>query len=232
MPNMPEPSPAWNDVPMIETTDRVLGGASGPVNVQAREIVARTGWLRAAVEDADDAAAAAQASATAANTAAGNAATQAASAGTAASAAQASATAAQTTANTAVTNAAAAQSTANAAGTAAAGAQTTANTANTAAANAQATANSKSTRVDLGTVSIAYTAALAVGAGSRSVEANCAGAVVGDALIVVATAAIADGYAIGAGQCITVGKVRVSVSHPALVLGANFSIPVHVYAMR
>lgn len=93
-------------------------------------------------------------------------------------------------------------------------------------------ANAKATRVDLGSVSLTYTAALALGAGARSVAVNCTGAQVGDAVFVAATGAVPDGYAVGAAQCLVADVIRVSVIHPALVLGASFTIPLRVFALR
>lgn len=231
---------------MIETTDRVLGGANGPANAQARALSARSAWLKDTVAEitgtlgaaqsriADSEAATAQALADAqaaaamagsADSVAGAAQLAAATAASTAAAAQAAATAAQTAAGTATNAASTAQTTAASADTKATAAVSTADAAQTAVA-------AKATRFDLGGVTILYTAALILGAGARSIEVNCAGAQVGDAIFVAPTGAIPDGYAVGAAQCLVAGKIRVSVVHPALALGANFSIPLRVFALR
>lgn len=260
MPDIPDQPPEWAPLPLLQTTDRVLGGMSGPANSQARALCARLTLLRALIEALQTAVAAANAAATAAQTAAGTAVSTAATAATTASTASSTATtaqaaataagsaasAAQTTANTGVTNAATANSAATAANSAATAAQTSANSANTAAATAQTTANTalanaataqalaatKALKVDLGAVSLAFTAGIVLVAGARSIQAVCAGALIGDLIIAVPTGTITDGYGVGAAQCLTAGTVRVSVSYPGLALGASFTIPVRVFAIR
>lgn len=239
MTNIPIQPAAWPEIPLIVETDPVLGGLNGPANRQAIAISQRIQYAMAAVDMvagvgtqakalADQAlglASSADAVALAAQSAA-------ATADTKASTAQTTATQADTKATSAQTTATAADTKATQADTKATAAQTTAATAATDAQTAMTTAAAKTTRVFLGTISITYTAALALGAGARSVEATCTGARVGDAIFVSPSAAVPDGYAVGSAQCLTADKIRVSIVHPALVLGANFTIPVLAFALR
>lgn len=239
MTNIPIQPAAWPEIPLIVETDPVLGGLNGPANRQAIAIAQRIQYAMAAVDMvagvgtqakalADQAlglASSADAVALAAQSAA-------ATADTKASTAQTTATQADTKATSAQTTATAADTKATQADTKATAAQTTAATAATDAQTAMTTAAAKTTRVFLGTISITYTAALALGAGARSVEAACTGARVGDAIFVSPSAAVPDGYAVGSAQCLTADKIRVSIVHPALVLGANFTIPVLAFALR
>lgn len=239
MTNIPIQPAAWPEIPLIVETDPVLGGLNGPANRQAIAIAQRIQYAMAAVDMvagvgtqakalADQAlglASSADAVALAAQSAA-------ATADTKASTAQTTATQADTKATSAQTTATAADTKATQADTKATAAQTTAATAATDAQTAMTTAAAKTTRVFLGTISITYTAALALGAGARSVEATCTGARVGDAIFVSPSAAVPDGYAVGSAQCLTADKIRVSIVHPALVLGANFTIPVLAFALR
>lgn len=274
MADIPEQPAAWPEIPLIATTDPVLGGINGAANRQAVKIMQRMQMAKdiadaatsslaalsplvtAARTRADDAttaaqaawdlgdsaydlASAAQGTAVAAQSAASTAQGTAAAASTAAATADGKAVAAQSAASTADGKAIAAQTKADQADTKATAAQTAAGTAETNASNASTTAtnamtlaNTKATRIDLGTVSLTYSAALAIGAGARSVAVNCTGARVGDATFVAATGAIPDGYAVGAAQCLVADVIRVSVVHPALVLGASFTIPLRVFALR
>lgn len=111
-------------------------------------------------------------------------------------------------------------------------ASSTATSASGTATAAQTAVASKATRIDLGTVTVTYQAVIALGAGARSLEVDCAGAQVGDAVFVAATNTVPDGYAVGAAQCLTAGKIRVSVIHPALGLLASFSIALRVFVLR
>lgn len=125
----------------------------------------------------------------------------------------------------AATDAAAAKSQATAANSMASTASSTATAAQTAVA-------SKVTRIDLGTLTVSYTATVAVGAGARWLEVDAPLALLGDAVFVSPTGAVADGYGVGAAQCLANGKVRVCTMHPALALLASFSIPLKAYALR
>jgi hypothetical protein len=124
------------------------------------------------------------------------------------------------------------QQMANAADLAAQQAATMAGTASSTASAAQTAVASKTTRVELGTVTVTYSATLAVGAGARWLEVNAPLALAGDAVFVSPTAAVADGYGVGAAQCLVDGKIRVCVVHPALALLASFSIPMKAYSLR
>lgn len=260
MPDLPEPAAGWPAIPLIETTSRVLGGLDGPANAQALALAARADWLKAGLEAATAAlttaqsriatseatadaamqeAAAAALAADTAEDAATAAALTAATASSTAGAAQMAATMAQTAASAADTKATAAQTTAGTADSKATTAQTMAGTANTNASAAVSTADAasaavatKATRIDLGTVSLTYSAAIILGAGARSVQVACSGAQVNDAVFVAATGAVPDGYAVGAAQCLTAGQIRVSIVHPALALGASFTIPLRVFVLR
>ncbi len=239
MANIPEQPAAWPPVRLIATTDRVLGGEEGAANQQAIAILQRAQYLLTGVEAVQAALGVAQQRATDALTTAGTAATAATGATTLADTAHTLAVAAQTAAGTADTKAAAAQTMATAADTKAAAADVKAGTADTKATAAVSTANAaqtavaaKATRYDFGTVSVVYTAGVAIGAGSTWVEANCPGALVGDAIFVSPTAAVTFPYGIGAAQCLATDKIRVCINHPALVLGGGFTIPVKAFALR
>lgn len=246
MADIPDQPAAWPDIPLIATTDPVLGGINGAANRQAicmmqrlqmtknigdaaTSAVEALGPLIAQARGGADAALLAAQSAQAAADAAGD---DAADAHSAASVADGKAVAAQNAAATADSKAVVAQTKADSADTKATNAQTSASTAGNDAAQAMAAASAKATRIDLGAVTITYSAVLALGAGARSIPVNCTGARVGDAIFVAATGAIPDGYAVGAAQCLVADVIRVSVVHPALVLGASFSIPLRVFALR
>lgn len=239
MANIPEQPAAWPPVRLIATTDRVLGGEEGAANQQAVAILQRAQYLlvglqaaQTAVDDAQQRVTSALSTASTAATAAGSASTLADTARTLALAAQTAAGTADTKAMTAQTMASAADSKAAAAQTAASTADTKASTADTKAAAAQVAVAAKATRYDLGTISVTYSATAALGAGSTWVEANCPGALIGDAIFVSPTAAVTFPYGIGAAQCLAVDKIRVCINHPALVLGGGFTIPVKAFALR
>lgn len=232
MADIPEQPAAWPEIPLISTADRVLGGINGPANRQAVKMLQRMQLVKVGMDTVTAAVSTLQPLVVQARSGADAALTLAQTAGTIASAAQTTATTAATAASTADTKATNAQTTANQADTKATNAQTAAGTANTNASAAMTTAAAKATRIDLGTVSLTYTAGLALGAGARSVAVNCSGAQVGDAVFVAATAAIPDGYAVAAAQCLAADVIRVSVVHPALALGASFTIPLRVFVLR
>lgn len=260
MPNIPDQPPNWTGVRLIEKTDKVLGGMEGAANQQAMQMLQCVGYVRQGVEEVDAALAettllvaqarssadtatlaaqnaqaaadAAQASADAADIKAVAADTKAVTAQADAAAAATKADQAQSKASQAEGKANAAQAKADSADTKATNAAAQAGMAGNEAAQAMVAANAKAVRVDLGSVTIIYSAVLALGAGARSIAVNCTGARVGDAIFVAATGAIPDGYAVGAAQCLVADVIRVSVVHPALVLGASFSIPLRVFALR
>lgn len=211
MADIPEQPAAWPEIPLIATTDPVLGGINGAANRQAVKIMQRMQMAKDIADTATAALSTLGPLVAAARTRADDAATAAQAALVLGDAAHDLATAAQTAAGTA---------------------NTSATSASTEATNAMTLANTKATRIDLGTVSLTYSAVLAIGAGARSITVNCTGARVGDAIFVAATGAIPDGYAVGAAQCLVADVIRVSVVHPALVLGASFTIPLRVFALR
>lgn len=225
MADIPDQTPTWAPIPLIEKSDSVLGGMGGAANRQAIALAHRTAWIQQNLAELTTAATTAQSAADTAQAQAQSAAFDAYTAQQQAESASGAAAAASTKADTAQTAASAADGKAVAAQAAATAAATAASTAATAA-------SAKATRVDLGAVTLSYTAALILGAGARSIEVTCTGAKLNDALFVVSTSAIPDGYAVGAAQCLVVDKVRVSVVHPALALGANFTIPLRVFALR
>lgn len=225
MADIPEQPAAWPEIPLIATTDPVLGGINGAANRQAVKMLQRMQHVKevgdaatAAISTMESLVAQARSGADAALLAAQAAHSAADSAAGAAADAHSAATAAQTRADQADTKATSAQSAASSAGSNATAAMTA--------------ANAKATRVDLGSVSLTYSATLAIGAGARSVAVNCTGAQVGDAIFVAPTGAVPDGYAVGAAQCLVADVIRISVVHPALVLGASFTIPLRVFALR
>lgn len=253
MANIPDQTPAWAPVPMIETNDLVLGGPDGQINRQTSAVLQRAQYLRNAVETvvgtvagiAEQVGVSSQSlsnlqtslqavvteagtalsTANSARTDAASARTMAESSNTTAASAKAAADSATAAATTANTNATAAKTTAD-------NAAATAGTANTTANTARSIAEARAIRVPLPNATVTYAATLAVGAGARSLEANCVGARVGDAIFVSPNAAIPDGYGVGAAQCLANDKIRVSVVHPAIALGANFSIVMQVFALR
>jgi len=83
--------------------------------------------------------------------------------------------------------------------------------------------------VSLGDITITYTATLAVGAANRQITVSLPSVRSGDLLSVRVAGPIPDGYNVGSAFCSTDGQLIVVVSHPALVLGANFSIPARVF---
>lgn len=50
------PNPGWSDVPQVETTTQLLGGAGGPLNAQAQALLNRTAALQDATDPAKGAA--------------------------------------------------------------------------------------------------------------------------------------------------------------------------------
>lgn len=274
MANIPDQTPAWAPVPMIETNDLVLGGPDGQINRQASAVLQRAQFLRSGLETVTGTVAGiaeqvgvssqslsnlqtslqavvaeADTALSVANTArtrADSATTKAESATTAAAAAQSDAASARTMAESSNTTAASAKATADSAAATASTANTNATAAKTTADNAAATAGTANTtantartiaearaiRFDLPNATVTYSVTLALGAGARSIEANCTGARAGDAIFVSPVNAVPDGYGVGAAQCLANDKIRVSIVHPALALGANFSIPLRVFALR
>lgn len=232
MANIPEQPAAWPPVRLIATTDPVLGGEEGAANQQAIAILQRAQYLLVRLRAAEAAVADALSTAGTAATAAGSATTLADTARALAQAAQSAAGTADTKAAAADTKATNAQTMATAADTKASTADTKAAAAASTAAAAQTAVAAKATRYDLGTISVTYSATAALGAGSTWVEANCPGALIGDAIFVSPTAAVTYPYGIGAAQCLAVDKIRVCINHPALVLGGGFTIPVKAFALR
>lgn len=253
MANIPDQPPSWAAVPLIEVSDPVLGGPDGAANRQAVAMLKRLQWTRNTIESVagsvagvaqqvgtatvgvDGALSTAQAATQTASSALSDASaarTTAESANTTAATAASNASTAKTMAESADTKATTATTTANTAKSTADSAAATAGTANTTANTARTIAEARAIRFDLPDSTLTYNVTLAVGAGARSLEANCLGARVGDAIFVSPKAAVPDGYGVGAAQCLAADKIRVSVIHPALALGANFSIPLFVYAMR
>lgn len=239
MADIPEQPAAWPEIPLISTADLVLGGINGPANRQAVKLLQRMQLVKDSMDNVTATLGTLQPLVTQARSGADTALALAQNVDTLARAAQAAAGTAQTTAaaaataaSTADTKATNAQTTATQADTKATNAQTAAGTANTNASAAMTAAAAKAVRIDLGAVSLTYTAGLALGAGARSVAVNCPGAMVGDAVFVAATAAIPDGYAVAAAQCLVADVIRVCVVHPALAVGASFTIPLRVFVLR
>lgn len=230
--NIPDQLPEWVRVRLIEKTDKVLGGPGGVANQQAVQLLQCITHVRKGVDDLGIALQETDARTVQAQAAADAAVLSAQAATTSANAAHDAADGADAKATAALASAANAQTYAETADTKATAAQSAAGLAGNEAAQAMVAANGKAVRVDLGTVTVTYSAVLALGAGARSVTVACPGAHVGDAVFVAATGAIPDGYAVGAAQCLVVDVIRVSIVHPALVLGASFSIPLRVFALR
>ncbi|QRI46366.1 putative tail fiber protein [Xanthomonas phage X2] len=204
MADLPEQPAGWPGIPMISTSDPVLGGQDGPANRQAAALISRLQTVRNLV----DAATAALATVT----------PQVDQHVQTLNALQASVSSVQTSVQT-VSGVATA-------------AQTAASVADAKAVAAQTAATARAVRIDLGTVTVTYTASTALVAGARSIAVACTGAQVGDAIFVAATNAIPDGYAVGAAQCLVADTIRVSVIYPALSIGNSFSISLRVFALR
>jgi len=83
--------------------------------------------------------------------------------------------------------------------------------------------------VAIGDVSAQFTALAVLGASNKQISMSLPGVKAGDVLSVRILSAIPDGYDVGQAFCLVDGTVIVVVNHPALVLNANFSIPLRVY---
>lgn len=93
-------------------------------------------------------------------------------------------------------------------------------------------ATGPSAKVALPNVTLTGTIAIGVLAGPRSQTLACAGAVVGDILVMNPVNAMPAGYMLGDIRCATAGQVEVTLYTPAVTLLANYSIPIRVTAIR
>lgn len=95
-------------------------------------------------------------------------------------------------------------------------------------------ATGPSPKVPLGTLTVAQTATLvAITAGVRTLTfTGVSGALAGDDLLLFPTAALPAGYAIHNVRCPAAGTVEVTMTAPLLAIGASFSIPCRLVALR
>lgn len=90
-----------------------------------------------------------------------------------------------------------------------------------------------SAKVALGTLTVAQTATVAINAGVRTLSfTGVTGALAGDDLLLFPTSALPAGYAIHNVRCPVAGTVEVTLTAPLLAIGASFSIPCRLVALR
>jgi hypothetical protein len=89
-----------------------------------------------------------------------------------------------------------------------------------------------SARVSLPNVTLSGTIALGVLAGPRTQTLPCAGAQVGDVLVMTPVNAMPAGYMLGDIRCATANTVEATLYAPAVSLLASYSIPIKVTAIR
>ncbi len=95
-------------------------------------------------------------------------------------------------------------------------------------------ATGPSAKVALGTLTVTQTATLVViTAGVRTLTfTGVSGALAGDDLLLFPTTALPAGYAIHNVRCPTAGTVEVTLTAPLLAIGATYSIPCRLVALR
>lgn len=94
-------------------------------------------------------------------------------------------------------------------------------------------ATGPSPKVSLGTLTVTQTALVAITAGVRTLTfTGVTGSLAGDDLLLFPTSALPAGYAIHNVRCPTNGTVEVTMTGPLLALGASFSIPCRLVALR
>jgi hypothetical protein len=86
--------------------------------------------------------------------------------------------------------------------------------------------------IDMGTVTISETMALAVGASVRKVPVSCKGLVAGAPVTVFLAASMPTGFGISGAVCVANDTVEVSVTCPALALGAKYNVSARVLVAR
>lgn len=86
--------------------------------------------------------------------------------------------------------------------------------------------------VPLGNITISQTAAIAIAAGIRSLNFSVPGLLKDDNVLVFPSAALPAGYAIHGAIALANGSLQVTLTAPLLAIGATFSIPCRVIALR
>lgn len=90
-----------------------------------------------------------------------------------------------------------------------------------------------SSKVSLGTLTVTQTALVAITAGVRTITfTGVTGSLAGDDLLLFPASALPAGYAIHNVRCPVNGTVEVTMTGPLLALGASFSIPCRLVALR
>lgn len=94
-------------------------------------------------------------------------------------------------------------------------------------------ATGPTSKVALGTLTVAQTAIIAINAGVRTLTfTGVTGSLAGDDLLLFPANALPAGYAIHNVRCPTNGTVEVTMTAPLLAIGASFSIPCRLVALR
>ncbi len=94
-------------------------------------------------------------------------------------------------------------------------------------------ATGPTSKVALGTLTVAQTATIAINAGVRTLTfTGVTGTLAGDDLLLFPTSALPAGYAIHNVRCPAAGTVEVTMTAPLLAIGASFSIPCRLVALR
>lgn len=87
-------------------------------------------------------------------------------------------------------------------------------------------------RVDLGPIRVEQTAAVLIASGVRNVSLLLTGAKVGDAVLLIPSAAMPVGYSLGTPTVTADGTLSVPVTGPALAIGATYTILCRAVAIR
>lgn len=86
--------------------------------------------------------------------------------------------------------------------------------------------------VDLGTITIARTATLALGVGVRTQTFTVSGALKDDRILISPLTPVTDGYLVGQATATAANTITVPVYEPAMVLNASYSFKARVLALR
>lgn len=94
-------------------------------------------------------------------------------------------------------------------------------------------ATGPSSKVALGTLTVSQTAIIVISAGVRTITfTGVTGSLAGDDLLLFPASALPAGYAIHNVRCPASGTVEVTMTAPLLAIGASFSIPCRLVALR
>lgn len=86
--------------------------------------------------------------------------------------------------------------------------------------------------VDLGQITIARTATLALGVGVRTQTFTVPGVLKDDRVLVSPLVPVTNGYLVGQPTATAANTITVPVYEPAMVLNASYSFPARVLAIR